>query len=490
MAEQIINIGTTANDGTGDTLRESQRKSKENFAELYSLSGGAVNIDGKEDKTNKQNDLTADVTNLKYPTVTAVNTGLATKQNTLTNPITGTGTTNFLPKFTGASTLGNSILSDSGGILNVSGSGVFSSSVTANGVNASNGLLNSQNRLLLTGSNPLSSWISSAITSGYDATTSQGFLNADGSLLLATNGVSRLTLNSTGATFASSVTANSLAITTAPLTSSGTPPILTYNAATKAIESVPYNNIAASANSILLTGNQSFTGVKSSTVTGGNTNAMSFINESNIAGSQAININVSNTGSVNAKRGITITNNNVGTDSGGSQGAYIENNSSGTGIQIKNLSNGLALDLNNGGAGTGDLLNAGGTVTRINSTGKLITTATPTSATDVTNKTYVDSKSLYNNLSISTNRTVTIADFVNTNELIIFANATSANLTITLPNASLLSGYSVTVKLTASTANSVTITGNANIDGASTLILSGQYSKSKITSNATQYFIL
>jgi hypothetical protein len=51
---------------------------------LYSLSGGAVNIDGKEDKTNKQNDLTADVTNLKYPTVTAVNTGLATKQkNTL-----------------------------------------------------------------------------------------------------------------------------------------------------------------------------------------------------------------------------------------------------------------------------------------------------------------------------------------------------------------------------------------------------------------------
>jgi hypothetical protein len=28
MAEQIINIGTTANDGTGDTLRESQRKSK------------------------------------------------------------------------------------------------------------------------------------------------------------------------------------------------------------------------------------------------------------------------------------------------------------------------------------------------------------------------------------------------------------------------------------------------------------------------------
>ena len=36
MAEQVINIGATANDGTGDTLRESQRKARENFAELYS----------------------------------------------------------------------------------------------------------------------------------------------------------------------------------------------------------------------------------------------------------------------------------------------------------------------------------------------------------------------------------------------------------------------------------------------------------------------
>jgi hypothetical protein len=46
------------------------------------------------------------------------------------------------------------------------------------------------------------------------------------------------TFNATGAAkFSSSVTANSLAITTAPITSSGTPPLLTYNAATKAIES-------------------------------------------------------------------------------------------------------------------------------------------------------------------------------------------------------------------------------------------------------------
>jgi hypothetical protein len=36
------------------------------------------------------------------------------KQNALTNPVTGTGTTNYLPKFTGASTIGNSQIFDTG----------------------------------------------------------------------------------------------------------------------------------------------------------------------------------------------------------------------------------------------------------------------------------------------------------------------------------------------------------------------------------------
>jgi hypothetical protein len=36
------------------------------------------------------------------------------KQNALTNPVTGTGTTNYLPKFTGASTIGNSLVYDDG----------------------------------------------------------------------------------------------------------------------------------------------------------------------------------------------------------------------------------------------------------------------------------------------------------------------------------------------------------------------------------------
>jgi hypothetical protein len=36
------------------------------------------------------------------------------KQNVLTNPVTGTGTTNYVPKFTGTSTIGNSIIRENG----------------------------------------------------------------------------------------------------------------------------------------------------------------------------------------------------------------------------------------------------------------------------------------------------------------------------------------------------------------------------------------
>lgn len=42
MAQQVINIGASADDGTGDPLRESQRKANLNFTELYGLVSGAV----------------------------------------------------------------------------------------------------------------------------------------------------------------------------------------------------------------------------------------------------------------------------------------------------------------------------------------------------------------------------------------------------------------------------------------------------------------
>jgi hypothetical protein len=57
------------------------------------------------------------------PTASAANRGALSaadwttfnsKQNALTNPVTGTGTTNYLPKFTGSTTIGNSLVFDNG----------------------------------------------------------------------------------------------------------------------------------------------------------------------------------------------------------------------------------------------------------------------------------------------------------------------------------------------------------------------------------------
>jgi hypothetical protein len=45
------------------------------------------------------------------------------KQNALTNPVTGTGTNNYIVKFTGASTVANSIIAESAGLITIYGDG-------------------------------------------------------------------------------------------------------------------------------------------------------------------------------------------------------------------------------------------------------------------------------------------------------------------------------------------------------------------------------
>ena len=79
------------------------------FDTIYQTALGFI----PENVANKANDLTSP-DNTKYPTTLAVSTALNDKQDTLTNPITGTGTTNYLPKFTEATLLGNSQIFDNG----------------------------------------------------------------------------------------------------------------------------------------------------------------------------------------------------------------------------------------------------------------------------------------------------------------------------------------------------------------------------------------
>jgi hypothetical protein len=108
-----------------------------NIVDIIKYTSGLVNSISGTGTTNELAYFTASttissLTTATYPSLTelsyvkgvtsSIQTQLNGKQNTLTNPVTGTGTTNYLPKFTGASTIGNSIVQDNGSTITVGGS--------------------------------------------------------------------------------------------------------------------------------------------------------------------------------------------------------------------------------------------------------------------------------------------------------------------------------------------------------------------------------
>jgi hypothetical protein len=90
---------------------------------VTSVAALTLGTSGTDLSSTVANGTTTPVITLNVPTASASNRGALSaadwttfngKQNALTNPVTGTGTTNYLPKFTGASTIGNSIVFDNG----------------------------------------------------------------------------------------------------------------------------------------------------------------------------------------------------------------------------------------------------------------------------------------------------------------------------------------------------------------------------------------
>ena len=58
MGREVLNVGTNANDGTGDTLRDAMIKVNNNFTDLYAspLFNDGISISGNEIKANRTND--------------------------------------------------------------------------------------------------------------------------------------------------------------------------------------------------------------------------------------------------------------------------------------------------------------------------------------------------------------------------------------------------------------------------------------------------
>ena len=71
---------------------------------------------------NKQSTISLTTTGTSGAATFSANTlNIPQYQGVLTNPVTGTGTTNYLPKFTGASTIGNSLVYDNGTRVTIDG---------------------------------------------------------------------------------------------------------------------------------------------------------------------------------------------------------------------------------------------------------------------------------------------------------------------------------------------------------------------------------
>jgi hypothetical protein len=115
----------------GDTFQYLLPRANGTFALTSDLTGGTVTsvaaltigTSGTDLSSTVANATTTPVITLNVPTASATNRGALSstdwttfnnKQNALTNPVTGTGTTNYLPKFTGTSAIGNSQVYDDG----------------------------------------------------------------------------------------------------------------------------------------------------------------------------------------------------------------------------------------------------------------------------------------------------------------------------------------------------------------------------------------
>jgi hypothetical protein len=130
------------------------------------------------------------------------------KQNALTNPVTGTGTTNFLPKFTGTSTIGNSIVFDNGSVVSIGTNATLVQTLNINETYASQSLNSTSGNFayigLLNGATGggfnLAVEGSSGGTFGTGTTAYAGVLSRLGAynLQFATNNVVRATIDPAG----------------------------------------------------------------------------------------------------------------------------------------------------------------------------------------------------------------------------------------------------------------------------------------------------
>jgi hypothetical protein len=123
------------------------------------------------------------------------------KQNALTNPVTGTGTTNYLPKFTGTTTIGNSQIFDNGTNVGIG----TNSPNNPEGFQRVLNIIGGDAALVLSNTNGTAkNWSLGAYDGGFfriaDATTNRFLISSGGNVLIgnASDAGFKLDVNGTG----------------------------------------------------------------------------------------------------------------------------------------------------------------------------------------------------------------------------------------------------------------------------------------------------
>jgi hypothetical protein len=128
------------------------------------------------------------------------------KQNALTNPVTGTGTTNYLPKFTGTSTIGNSVIQESSNKIGIGITPVYTLDVLQSGATTA---VNSFSMARITGGNatandltligPNTSQVRIKFGDTDDSSVGEvGYNHSTNTMRFNTNGSQKMTLDASG----------------------------------------------------------------------------------------------------------------------------------------------------------------------------------------------------------------------------------------------------------------------------------------------------
>ena len=203
MAQQTLNVGTNANDGTGDTLRVAMGKVNDMFTELYlsPLSGGDLEFSGNEIRATRSND---DI--VFKPSGTGAISMPAIRFNG--NNIEGTRSNEdirLLPAGTGSvvfgslSISGTSLISDDSTAININDNLTVDGTATISGTATITGATTLQSTLDVTGATTLSTLDVTGNTTLAGTTTIDNLTFNDNIISSSSNADIRLETGGTGA---------------------------------------------------------------------------------------------------------------------------------------------------------------------------------------------------------------------------------------------------------------------------------------------------